>query len=223
MLWSIAAQYPSNPLLSGRGQPGTHDIELGLSILSRIHEINSHAPPGSGSVLLPSFDKSLHSGLGDRVVFPKPEDVPPHLRVEKGLDVFVLEGWSLGFQPLTEEQVENKWKTTEGLQKYQLQALIQVNTFLKDYVAWYDYVDCFLQIEPQSLGDVYKWRRQQEHQLIHRTGSGMTDAQVEAFVDRYMPGYLIYQDTIRSHPKWQNKSLTVTIDPDRSVVGLQQW
>ena len=51
----------SNPLLKYRGNFGTHDHELLYTTLTDLRN------PECASVVLPSYDKSLNSGRGDRV------------------------------------------------------------------------------------------------------------------------------------------------------------
>jgi D-glycerate 3-kinase len=57
----IANENPENIYLQQRGYPGTHDIELGIEILSSLKNPNSIE-----SISLPRYDKSKHQGQGDR-------------------------------------------------------------------------------------------------------------------------------------------------------------
>ncbi|SPO23339.1 uncharacterized protein UTRI_02017 [Ustilago trichophora] len=215
----VSEENSTNPLLSGRGQPGTHDVELGMEILDQIYAINSSA---QGKVQLPVFDKSLYGGEGDRAVFSEksPEVTPP-------LDVFILEGWSMGFSPITPADVDQKRKNSKPnspLQRYTVEALQQINKNLEAYTQWYKHFSVFLQIQPTELENVYTWRRQQEHAMKAANGGmGMTDDGVKAFVDRYMPGYHLFLDTIRQNPHWKGRSKTITIDLNRTVVSVQDW
>ena len=168
----MAAENPTNPLLSGRGQPGTHDVELGVKILDEIYSIND----AKGKVELPVFDKSLFEGYGDRA------ETGPTLTAP--LDVFILEGWSMGFSPITPAEVEQKLKNSapgSPLTQYSLEALQQINKNLEAYTAWYKRFSVFLQIKPEELDNVYVWRREQEHKMKEANGGkGMSDEQVKA-------------------------------------------
>lgn len=91
-----------NKLLKGRGQPGTHDVALLHDTLVELSSINTPLPPSSSgpmgepryaSIRLPAFDKSLHSGMGDRA---SPETGPV---LEGPVDIVILEGWCIGFYP----------------------------------------------------------------------------------------------------------------------------
>ncbi|KAG1860835.1 P-loop containing nucleoside triphosphate hydrolase protein [Suillus subluteus] len=98
-LQSLAESHPHNILFQGRGQPGTHDVPLGTSVLKNLKKINE---VDAGTVNIPFFDKSLFHGQGDRV---------SHGETVKGpVDIVVLEGWCVGFFPTSKELVEERWK-----------------------------------------------------------------------------------------------------------------
>lgn len=176
----VAEENPTNPLLSGRGQPGTHDLELGTQILDQVYAINSQPSGGErASIRLPVFDKSLFNGQGDRAPF---SDASP--TISAPLDVFILEGWSMGFSPITPAEVEAKRNASapdSPLQRYTLDALLQINRNLEAYTAWYAHFSVFLQIRPTNLDNVYIWRTQQEHAMkAGNGGHGMSDDEVKA-------------------------------------------
>ncbi|KDE06587.1 hypothetical protein MVLG_03083 [Microbotryum lychnidis-dioicae p1A1 Lamole] len=90
-LQSLAATDPTNKLIQGRGQPGTHDLTLGVSVLSSLARINE--PSNESQVVeLPTYDKSLHDGQGDRA--------KETISVQGPIDIVLFEGWCVGFQPL---------------------------------------------------------------------------------------------------------------------------
>ncbi|TKY87229.1 hypothetical protein EX895_003906 [Sporisorium graminicola] len=219
----LAEENPTNPLLSGRGQPGTHDVELGTQILDQVYAINSQSSShGKASVRLPVFDKSLFNGEGDRAPFSEASPT-----VSAPLDVFILEGWSMGFSPITPSQVEAKRNSSSPdspLQRYSLEALQQINRNLEAYRAWYAHFSVFLQIRPTDLNNVYIWRTQQEHAMkASNGGQGMSDDGVKAFVDRYMPGYHLFLDTIQQNEQWKGSGKSITINLDRTIVGVDDW
>lgn len=175
----VAEENPTNPLLSGRGQPGTHDVELGVELLDQIYNINSEDSEAGAAIRLPVFDKSLHNGEGDRA---QSSDASPTLTPP--LDVFILEGWSMGFSPITPAEVEQKRSASppdSPLQKYSLESLQQINRNLEAYQRWYTRFTAFLQIRPTDLNNVYIWRTQQEHAMkAANGGQGMSDDGVKA-------------------------------------------
>lgn len=64
-------------------------------------------------------------------------------------------------------------------------------------------------------------------------GKGMTDAQVEAFVDRYIPGYVFFGDGVTEggvdlggetrRPPWLQRGQRIEIDENREVVGVSTF
>lgn len=171
----VASENPNNPLLSGRGQPGTHDVALGVEILEKVHGMNE----GQGEVRLPVFDKSLHGGEGDRA-----EESGRSPTLQPPLDVFVLEGWSMGFSPISCSEVERKREASppdSPLRRYTLEQLQQINRNLEAYTEWYKHFSVFLQIRPTDLNNVYVWRTEQEHAMkAGNGGKGMSDDGVKA-------------------------------------------
>jgi D-glycerate 3-kinase len=141
-LVALAQAHPNNPLLRGRGQPGTHDVSLGTKILHDLRGINSSNAP----VELPIFDKSLHDGEGDRLA--------EFTVVHPPLDVVIMEGWFIGFCPISEGEMRRRYDIpVTGLARdfftsnsYYLEHISDINERLRDYVAWWPLLDVFVQV-----------------------------------------------------------------------------
>jgi len=141
----LAESYPNNILFQGRGQPGTHDVPLGTLVLQKLKGIND---AGADPVTIPSFDKSLFGGEGDRA---------SHGEMVKGpVDVVILEGWCVGFFPVSKEVIEERWKepvptldpdTFDMKSFVSLDDVLAVNEQLKRYVEWWNTLDTFIQVE----------------------------------------------------------------------------
>ena len=191
-LKGIAQEYPSNKLLQGRGPPGTHDISLLSAVIARLR---SGSPPSPAHpVDLPFFDKSQHDGFGDRSPDPIPLIDP--------VDIFILEGWSLGYTSIPDQSAEERWKQGKTAHQHPFQSITDLNRNLECFdQATKDAFDCHVAIKPLSYEYVYKWRLQQEHHMkAENGGKGMSDDQVRAFVDRYMPVYEVFGETRPSRP-----------------------
>ncbi|KAI0653513.1 P-loop containing nucleoside triphosphate hydrolase protein [Cubamyces menziesii] len=234
-LVSLANTHPDNALLRGRGQPGTHDVPLGTELLNKLKRINSSSD--AHELELPSFDKSLYDGEGDRA--PRGHVVRPPI------DVVLFEGWCVGFYPISQAEAGRRYAQpvkglgTDFLQSrgYRLQDVLDVNERLKSYVSWWDLFDAFIQIKPPEghpYDYIYKWRLQQEHNMKARNGGkGMSDEQVEKFVDRYIPGYVFFGDGVvsghedasgkRSSPPWTGHGLQVQIGEYREVLHVDRF
>lgn len=148
-LVAVAQAHPHNGLLKGRGQPGTHDIALGTDVLTKLKRINESPSDGPG-VELPSFDKSLFDGEGDRA--------PGGTVVHPPVDVVLFEGWCVGFYPIPQAEVERRWtRPLLGLEPgflekrgYRLEDVLDINERLREYVSWWDLFDTFIQVRLSS-------------------------------------------------------------------------
>ncbi|KAG6920190.1 hypothetical protein DXG01_004959 [Tephrocybe rancida] len=222
----LANQQPPNSLWAGRGQPGTHDVELGVEILRKLRL-------RSDNVELPCFDKSLFKGEGDRL--------PSGVVIDQPVDVVILEGWCVGFYPISSEELALRWDGAWREETARLDLpdfvtktdLVRVNETLKGYVQLWSYFDTFIQIKPAPVLEfpskhsiVYKWRLQQEHNMKAANGGrGMSDEAVKAFVDRYIPGYVFFGDIPPPSvtPRWTGRSLRLLIDEERRQLGVETF
>ncbi|KZT05353.1 P-loop containing nucleoside triphosphate hydrolase protein [Laetiporus sulphureus 93-53] len=236
-LVAVAAANPDNRLLRGRGQPGTHDLVTASKVLRELKEINDDARESHTTVVIPRFDKSLYGGEGDRV--------DSGTIVHSPLDVVILEGWCVGFYPISTEEIERRWglpvkglgENFFGAHGFTRQDIIGVNERLKEYVDLWNYLGAFIQIKPEEshpYTHIYKWRLQQEHYMKSSNGGrGMADHQVTDFVDRYIPGYVFFGDGVTKggldahlewrQPRWLQHGLVIEIDENRHVVHTSSF
>ena len=113
----IASNNPDNPLLQQRGQPGTHDVNLGLDIFRKLKARESN-------VRIPRYDKSAHNGKGDRVpgedwkVANGPDGNMQGTSTESQkadkVDLIIFEGWCLGFRALSEADLFSKYEQAKA-------------------------------------------------------------------------------------------------------------
>ncbi|KAJ7818198.1 hypothetical protein B0H14DRAFT_2840337 [Mycena olivaceomarginata] len=219
-LVSLAETHPDNTLWRGRGQPGTHDVSLGLQVLTQLKE--------GKSVEIPRFEKSLFDGEGDRL--PAGSE-----------DIVIFEGWCVGFYPVSLDELDARWDGAWAEERQRLrmddsvrkQDVLDANEALKNYIPMWDFFDIFVQLQPSPsaaqspLSVIYTWRLEQEHHMKARNGGkGMSDAGVKAFVDRYIPGYVFFGDGPAIGfgaltPRWIGNSLRIHIDNNRVVVGTE--
>lgn len=173
-----------NKLLQGRGLPGTHDIDLGLEIFSKLI---SGEP-----VAIPIYNKAAFNGEGDRSASSTP--------ISKKADLIIFEGWFNGYIPLDDDLVRIKWLSSlldpqSCLKIHKLYQIEDINEKLKNYADLWEYFDYFIYIDT-NYQNVAKWRLEQEHALIKLTGSGMSDEQVGQFIERYMPIYELFYEKL---------------------------
>ncbi|ORY30764.1 P-loop containing nucleoside triphosphate hydrolase protein [Naematelia encephala] len=210
-LEDLAHRNPVNGLLHGRGQPGTHDVDLLIAVLEKVQQ--------GEAFQLPVFDKSLFQGEGDRC-----QDgilvIPP-------VDVFILEGWSIGFQPVNPDDLDATYRAATHQAAHQrplflnhsLESLQAINDNLREFASRvYPFFEIHVILQAQSREYVYTWRLQQEHTMKTKNGGhGMLDGEVKLFVDRYMPSYELFEEGILEH--WSQRAFIVSLGEDRSVLG----
>ncbi|KAG9312122.1 hypothetical protein JVU11DRAFT_7410 [Chiua virens] len=217
-LMALAETHPQNRLLHGRGQPGTHDIQLGREILRAL--------------------KTINDSRVDQAKWPCRYLIRAYLMVRAIVPQRLR--WSVG-----QEEVEERWRqSVPGLVDFDMQAFVsledvlEVNDLLASYIEWWQAFNAFIQIKGPSTSPyavIYRWRLQQEHDMKAKNGGrGMTDAQVKTFVDRYIPGYVFFGDGIRKGavgdheekvelPPWQGHGLVVELDLERKLQSTSQF
>ena len=140
-LKALASAHPDNPFLRGRGLPGTHDIQLGLSLLRSLKDINRSR---ADNIRIPRFDKSLFDGEGDRL--PESEWTP----VRSPLDVVLLEGWCVGFYPQSRQYIEARMNeppfALNATPACSLEYVLDMNQRVAKYVEWWDLFDICVQV-----------------------------------------------------------------------------
>lgn len=155
-----------DPRLRWRGPPGTHDIELGIQTLQALQQ-------GNGPVLLPRFDKSLHQGQGDRTL---PEPV-------SGADIVLFEGWFVGLRPIDPAAFDDAPPpiVTAADRAFARDC----NTRLADYLPLWNLLDGLIVLHPDDYRLSQQWRKQAEHRMTATGRPGMSDAEIDQFVEYF--------------------------------------
>lgn len=190
----IAEAYPGNRLMQYRGMPGTHDLDL---LHHTLDSLRQRVP----DVSIPRYDKTAFNGRGDRA----PKDQWEH--VYDTTDVFLLEGWCMGFEPVEKENLVNP-------------DLDAVNEALRDFIPIYRKIDGLFIIEISDMEWVYDWRLQAERGTRAAGRPGLTDEQVMDFVGRFMPAYKQYSSQLynRPTPLIPHHELHIEVDSQRRPV-----
>ena len=198
-LQAAASSQPQNKLLKQRGQPGTHDTRLANEVFDQLRRINE--PDREHSVLLPTYDKGAHNGRGDRR--PRVD----WITVSSPVDVVILEGWCVGFQPTAQWAISDVYSRAlpenaeptdmnqrslatrqstgpDVLLEHDQAHLFYVNQQLAEYCKGFmnpESFDAVVHLDTVNLHHVYEWRLEQERKLREATGQGMSDEEVELF------------------------------------------
>lgn len=149
-----------------RGPPGTHDIELGVNTLDRIRHYKS-------PVAVPRFDKSAYAGAGDRTA---PEIV-------ENIDIVLFEGWFVGVRPIDPAifDIAPPPIITDEDRTFAR----DLNSKLNDYLKLWERLDSLIVLFPKDYRLSLEWRKQAEWQMIAAGNLGMTDTQLEQFVNYF--------------------------------------
>lgn len=157
-----------DPRMIWRGPPGTHDIELGLQVLQQLRQ-----PVSGESVAIPRFDKSLWNGSGDRTAFQTVTDI----------DIILFEGWFVGCQPVDTAAFEVA--PPPIITAADKEFAQDINSYLKNYIPLWQHLDRLIVLNPVDYRLSKQWRKQAELEMIATGKSGMTDAEIEQFVDYF--------------------------------------
>ncbi|MBD2081017.1 glycerate kinase [Leptolyngbya sp. FACHB-17] len=171
--WSIDDLYLSyvdrvalrtlDPRMMRRGPPGTHDVQLGIKILTQFQQ-------GQFPIALPRFDKSAFGGEGDRT---QPEMIDH-------ADIVLFEGWFVGVRP-----IESEFRIAPIVTKDDRQFARDMNRQLRNYVPLWELLDRLIVLYVPDYQLSKQWRKQAEHQMIAQGKPGMSDAEIDQFVEYF--------------------------------------
>ncbi len=145
-----------HPLLKTRGAPGTHDIELVLSLIDQL----STATPKTVT-RIPSFDKALDDRRPER-------DWPTF---EGAADIIILEGWCLGAKPQAESDLTRPVNDLEAAEDPDGTWRRYVNAQLAEvYSRLFARLNRLIMLKVPNMESVYRWRGVQEMKLAAAGG-----------------------------------------------------
>jgi D-glycerate 3-kinase len=192
----IATENSENSYLQQRGYPGTHDIELGVEILSTLKTTYSNE-----SILLPRYDKSKHQGQGDRA---EKEKWP---KVQLPVDIVLLEGWMLGFQTLSLDLISDE-------------NLLEINRLLKNYSKWHKFLDTFVYLYPKDPVTVIDWRIEAEERMKATGLPGMSTSDIRKYAEKFLPAYRLYSPHLVNNPPTVDNFLNIEIGKNRLPINI---
>jgi D-glycerate 3-kinase len=186
-----------HPLLRTRGVPGTHDVDLLVTVLADL---------GAGeTVAVPGFDK----GLDDRL----PESA--WRRIRGPVDVVVLEGWCLGARPQPTATLDAPCNDLEaredphGIWRRYVDAALA-----GPYTRLTDVLDGLVFLRVPGMDAVLRWRAQQEQALPPERR--MDAGALARFVAHYER---ITREALRAPPP--RTSVVVQLADDHGVAAIR--
>ncbi len=186
-----------------RGPPGTHDVSLGIETLDKLRQ--SENQNYDNLIPIPRFNKSLFHGAGDRI---EPEIVSK-------VDIILFEGWFVGVRPVEEKifDVAPPPIITETDKKFAR----DMNKKLTEYLPLWEKLDSLIVLYPTDYRFSKQWRKQAEQQMIASGKSGMSDDEIEKFVDYFWKALHpeLFIKPLIKNPEFVD--LVIEINSDHSV------
>jgi D-glycerate 3-kinase len=193
-----------HPLLRTRGVPGTHEIELLMSVLAALPHASEKLP-----VTYPRFDK----GRDTRV---PPSRWP---RVTRPPKLIILEGWALGIRPQLQSALDEPVNELERTEDPDGTWRHWVNKQLRGYQPLWRKLDALVVLQAPNWEVVRQWRSDQEQQLLARHAPLAMEAAA-------MERFLAHFERLSRHALATLPSLAdtcVEYDTQRHVTGLSHF
>jgi D-glycerate 3-kinase len=190
-----------HPLLRSRGVPGTHEIELLLSVLAALPRASDKLP-----VSHPRFDKGRDTRFS-------PSRWP---RITRPPKLVIVEGWALGIRPQLQAALARPVNALELEEDPDGSWRHWVNKQLRGYQPLWRKFDALIVLQAPSWEIVRRWRGEQEQDLLARHAPLAMDAPA-------MERFLAHFERLSRHALATLPALAdtcVEYDDDRHVTGL---
>jgi D-glycerate 3-kinase len=190
-----------HPLLRSRGVPGTHEIELLLSVLAALPRASDKLP-----VSHPRFDKGRDTRFS-------PSRWP---RITRPPKLVIVEGWALGIRPQLQAALARPVNALELEEDPDGSWRHWVNKQLRGYQPLWRKFDALIVLQAPSWEIVRRWRGEQEQELLARHAPLAMDAPA-------MERFLAHFERLSRHALATLPALAdtcVEYDDDRHVTGL---
>lgn len=139
-----------HPLLTTRGVPGTHDLNLALRVFEQLQQAGS-----TSAVAIPRFNKAI-------------DDCVPQAQwdcFEGKPDVVIFEGWCVGARPQRIDDLLSPVNSLEREEDSDGAWRRYVNDCLRNYQQLFDQMDSLVMLKAPSFDQVLEWRQLQEDKL----------------------------------------------------------
>tara|TARA_Y100000589_G_C27193381_1_gene645726 strand:- start:1933 stop:2904 length:972 start_codon:yes stop_codon:yes gene_type:complete len=151
-----------NPWGVSRGFPGSHSVNL---MKKKILEWKN-----TGKLHVPIFDKSLRSGLGDRVSW----------KIEYP-EILIIEGWFLGINPILEKTLIEKDSYCNLLPE-EISYRYKIQKSLENYLDIWSLIDNIWHLKPKEFKFMDDWKINQERKMLQIKGSALEGENLSNFL-----------------------------------------
>ena len=152
----------NNPWNVSRGFPGSHSVKL-------MHE-KLLSWKINGELNVPTFDKSLRNGLGDR----------SHWRSDNP-DLLILEGWFLGIEPLSIDINDQNMKSA-NLSSHEYFYRFNIQKNLNEYLDVWSLIDNIWHLKPLKYEYMNIWKSNQEKEMFLQKGKALQNEKLSNFL-----------------------------------------
>ena len=195
-----------HPLLAIRGVPGTHDIDLGLSILKRL----------KGKVFEPFKVPVFNKAIDDRT------EESLWINVNEPVDIVLLEGWCVGAIAQNKSELKRSINLLEENEDKDLKWRTYVNEQLADkYKELFSLIDILIMLKVPSMEKVFEWRLLQEEKLQKTLSDDrmkpgiMSEVELKRFIMHYER---ITRSTLKEMPN--RADVVMQIDDNQQVCRI---
>ena len=143
-----------HPLLMTRGVPGTHDVDLMLSLFKKVKAKNFK------SFRVPKFNKAIDDRYSKNLWY----------KLKLKPDVMIFEGWCVGAKPQKNNLLKKPINSLERAYDQKKNWRLHVNNQLKTkYKTLFNQLDGLLYLKPKNFNLLKIWRLKQEKKLLLQT------------------------------------------------------
>ena len=196
-----------HPLLATRGVPGTHEVDRGIQLFDQLRHLSA-----GEHCQIPAFDKASDDRLPETQWHS----------VEGPVDVILFEGWCVGCEAVSDQQLEIPINTLEAEEDPDATWRTWVNTRLaNEYRTWFSEIDYLIMLKVPDMAAVQRWRTQQE--AGNRSNAqGTTDRSLDsAALRRFIQHYeRITLQALTRLPEIAN--LVMTINDAHQVAAITE-
>ncbi|MEQ1440301.1 hypothetical protein AAG565_13155 [Fontimonas sp. SYSU GA230001] len=195
-----------HPLLATRGVPGTHDVDLGVTLLERLRSLRRGA-----ALDLPRFDKARD----DRA------EPSAWRRVEGPIDLVLFEGWCVGTPPQDAAALVRPVNALEAGEDADARWRYWVNERLaNEYRRLFAPIARLIFLRAPDFACVFAWRRQQEEDNGRIAGVADSPLRDAAALQRFIAHYeRLTRHALDVLP--QRADVVIDLDADHRIAAVR--
>lgn len=200
-----------HPLLQTRGVPGTHDVNLGVSVIGNLTRADKDAV-----TRIPRFDKARDT-----------QHEPAQWPIFEGrADIVIFEGWCVGARPQSADQLLEPINDLEREQDAEGRWRRYVNDRLAaDYQELFGLLDSLIFLKAPSFECVYAWRKGQEKKLAEKMQGASLSGGAHIMSDKELKVFIMHYERLTRHilsemPGYAD--IVLTLDANQKILSARR-